>query len=439
MDYIPGDVDMDGEITAGDARLALRRSVQLENYPAGSAQYLACDVDCDGQIMSGDARLILRASVSLEDPSEWKKQGSASNADPVAVTGGYRIAMITDHGDISDQSYNQIIYETCRDFCGDNGIAFTYFRSASDSDADRAAVIASAIAEGCNVIVLPGDAFGPAIRETAGRNPDVYFIALDVSSGDLGGDYQMPSNLYCANYQEELCGFMAGYAAVRLGYTRLGFLGGMAVPSVMRYGYGFVQGADAAAAELKLTDVSVNYAYGNQFYGDADITAAMDAWYQSGTQVVFACGGSIYTSVVDAAKKVEGAKIIGADVDQAAVVAKYAAGEGGSSFDYKDLTVTSAVKGFAPTVKTMLTAVTAGRFGDYGGKAETLGVVSEDPACNYVQLAGSTQFGEGFTVGDYAALVARLLSGASRVSNDITVNAANNATVVTVNDLGNIK
>ena len=360
-------------------------------------------------------------------------------AEPIEVSGDYKVAMVTDYGDITDQSFNQTTYEACKDFCGANGIDFTYFKPASDSDEDRVAMIESAIDEGYNVIVLPGYAFGAAIKETAGPNPDVMFIALDVSSGDLGEDYEVPANLYCAVYQEELCGYMAGYAAVKLGYTKLGFLGGMAVPAVIRYGYGFVQGADAAAAELELTDVAINYAYGNQFFGDADITAAMDTWYQGGTQVVFACGGGIYTSAVDAAKKVEGAKVIGVDVDQAGTIAAYAAGDDGTAADYADLTVTSAMKGLAPTVKTMLTAVVSGNFGEYGGKVDTLGLVSENPDENYVQIAGSTQFGDGFTADDYAALVAKLYSGEVTVSNDISVSAADNATVVTVTDLGNIK
>ena len=368
--------------------------------------------------------------------------GTASDAEPVEpveTDGEYKVAMITDYGDITDQSFNQTTYEACKEFCGANGVDFTYFKPASDSDEDRVAMIESAIDEGYNVVVLPGYAFGAAIKETAGPNPDVVFIALDVSSGDLGEDYVLPANLYCAVYQEELCGYMAGYAAVKLGYTKLGFLGGMAVPAVIRYGYGFVQGADAAAAELELTDVAINYAYGNQFYGDADITAAMDTWYQGGTQVVFACGGGIYTSAVDAAKKVEGAKVIGVDVDQAGTIAAYAAGDDGNAADYADLTVTSAMKGLAPTVKTMLTAVVSGNFGEYGGKVETLGLVSENPDDNYVQIAGSTQFAEGFTADDYAALVAKLFSGEITVNNDIAITAAENATVVTVTDLGNIK
>jgi basic membrane protein A len=221
---------------------------------------------------------------------------------------------------------------------------------------------------------------------------------------------------------------MAGYAAVKLGYTKLGFLGGMAVPAVIRYGYGFVQGVDAAAAELGLTDVVVNYAYGNQFYGDADITAAMDTWYAGGTEVVFACGGGIFTSAAEAAAKVNG-KVIGVDVDQAATIDGLY-GEG--------MTVTSAMKGLAPTVKTMLAAVQNGTF--KGGVVGNLGLVGTDPEANYVQLpSATTQFSDTFTLEDYQALVAAMFNGEITVSNDITVSAADLATVVTVNDLGNLK
>ena len=342
----------------------------------------------------------------------------------------YKVAMITDYGDITDQSFNQTTYEACKAFAEANGVDFQYFKPAGDNTADRVAMIESAVDEGYNVIVMPGYAFGAAIAETAPKFSDVKFIALDVSAGDLGEGFEVPANLYCAVYQEELCGYMAGYAAVKLGYTKLGFLGGMAVPAVVRYGYGFVQGVDAAAAELKLTDVKVNYAYGNQFSGDVDITAAMDTWYQGGTEVVFACGGGIYTSAAEAAAKV-GGKVIGVDVDQKAIIdSKY--GEG--------MTVTSAMKGLAPTVKHMLAEVLAGNFANYGGKIDTLGLVSENPEENYVQIpADSTQFGDGFTADDYTALVAKMFSGEITVSNDITVAAADVAKTITVEDLGNLK
>ena len=154
-----------------------------------------------------------------------------------AETAAYQVAMITDYGDITDQSFNQTTYEACKEFCDAEGLQFEYYKPAGDSTAERVAMVDAAVADGYNVIVMPGYAFAETIKETAELYPDVTFIALDVAQGDLGEDYTLPSNVYCAVYQEELCGYMAGYAAVKLGYTHLGVLGGMAVPAVQRFGY----------------------------------------------------------------------------------------------------------------------------------------------------------------------------------------------------------
>ena len=368
----------------------------------------------------------------------------------------YAVAMITDYGDITDQSFNQTTYEACKAFCEDNGVEFSYFKPAGDNTADRVAMIEKAVDEGYNVIVMPGYAFGGAIVEAAPEFPDVKFIALDVAKGDLleagvakaGESYDYNpdnwdlekyvdmSNVYCAIYQEELCGYMAGYAAVKLGYKNLGFLGGMSVPAVVRYGYGFVQGVDAAAADMGLTDVKVNYIYGGQFFGDADITAVMDTWYQGGTEVVFACGGGIYTSAVDAAKKAN-AKVIGVDVDQAGVIAKYAGVDG--------MTVTSAMKGLYPaTYDTLTDVIVNGNWDKYVGKIATLGLVSgTDPEANYVQIpmGDGTQWSDSFTQDDYKAMVKDMFDGKITVSNNTSsdVSAADFATVITVDDQGSIK
>ena len=375
---------------------------------------------------------------------------------PAENEGAYKVAMITDYGDITDQSFNQTTYEACKAFAEANGVDFQYFKPAGDNTADRVAMIEKAVDEGFNVIVMPGYAFGGAIVEAAPEFPDVKFIALDVAAGDLletavakAGEaydytpenwdlnkYVDMSNVYCAVYQEELCGYMAGYAAVKLGYKNLGFLGGMSVPAVVRYGYGFVQGVDAAAADLGLTDVKVNYIYGGQFFGDADITAVMDTWYQGGTEVVFACGGGIYTSAVDAAKKV-GAKVIGVDVDQAGVIAKYAGVDG--------MTVTSAMKGLYPaTYDTLTDVIVNGNWEKYVGKIETLGLVSgTDPEANYVQIpmGDGTQWSDSFTQDDYKAMVKDMFDGKITVSNNTSsdVSAADFATVITVDDQGSIK
>ena len=397
----------------------------------------------------------LFALTACSDKGNTDPSGTSGSADKPAAS-DYKIAMITDYGDITDQSFNQTTYEACKAFAEDNSIEFSYFKPAGDNTADRVAMIEKAVNDGFNVIVMPGYAFGGAIVEAAPEFPDVKFIALDVAAGDLletavakAGEaydytpenwdlnkYVDMSNVYCAVYQEELCGYMAGYAAVKLGYKNLGFLGGMSVPAVVRYGYGFVQGVDAAAADLGLTDVKLNYIYGGQFFGDADITAVMDTWYQGGTQVVFACGGGIYTSAVDAAKKAN-AKVIGVDVDQAGVIAKYAGVDG--------MTVTSAMKGLYPaTYDTLTDVIVNGNWDKYVGKIETLGLVSgTDPEANYVQIpmGDGTQWSDSFTQDDYKAMVKDMFDGKITVSNNTSsdVSAADFATVITVDDQGSIK
>ncbi len=389
-----------------------------------------------------------------EEPAPAEETEEEEPTEEPADNTEYAVAMITDYGDITDQSFNQTTYEACKAFCEDNGVEFSYFKPAGDNTADRVAMIEKAVDEGYNVIVMPGYAFGGAIVEAAPEFPDVKFIALDVAKGDLleagvakaGESYDYNpdnwdlekyvdmSNVYCAIYQEELCGYMAGYAAVKLGYKSLGFLGGMAVPAVIRYGYGFVQGVDAAAADLGLSDVTVKYVYGGQFFGDADITAVMDTWYAGGTEVVFACGGGIYTSAVDAAKKANG-KVIGVDVDQAGVIANYAGVDG--------LTVTSAMKGLYPaTYDTLNDVIINGNWANYVGQIATLGLVSaDDPEANYVQIpmGEGTQWSDSFTQDDYKAMVADMYNGVITVSNDISKTASDFATVITVDDQGAIK
>ena len=360
-----------------------------------------------------------------------------------AEAGDMKIAMVTDSCDITDQSFNQTTYEACKAWSEENGSEFNYYKPESDSDEARNASVDQAVADGANVIVLPGYMFAATIVEQSEMYPDVKFIAPDVSAGDICEkgvgegytynpddyevtDYYNADNVYCCTYQEEISGYMAGYAAVKLGYKHLGFLGGMSVPAVTRFGYGYVQGVDEAAKELGITsDVELEYVCGGQFYGDADITAYMDTWYGSkGVEVVFACGGGIYTSAAEAAAKVDG-KVIGVDSDQSGIIGE-------------DITVTSAMKGLAPTVKTALDAIKDGSWeSDYAGKIDNLGLISENPEDNYVQLPmETTQWDDNFTVDDYKDLVKKLYNGEIEVSSDIT---AMPETEITVNDYGSIK
>ena len=339
----------------------------------------------------------------------------------------YRVCMITDAGDITDQSFNQTTYEASRDYCKAHHIDFTYKKPDGDTDYARTAMVDVAVAEGYNILVMPGYVFAQTIVDTTFKYPDIKFIVLDMSADDIGAaavgnayyenpsaynvaDYYNTENTYLAVYQEAIPGYLAGYTAVMLGYRHLGFLGGQAVPGVMKYGYGYVQGIDAAAKELGIQDeVTVEYAYGGQFYGSTEITAAMDTWYSNGTEIVFACGGGIFTSAAEAAAKV-GGKMIGVDSDQSPIIDAY--GEG--------MTVTSAMKSLTATVNAILDSIIYDNtWGEHVGKVESLGLVSKDDMSkNYVGLPeDTTQWNANFGKEDYQKLVAEIFDGTIQIDN----------------------
>lgn len=195
-----------------------------------------------------------QASAKAEESGGGGEEASGSDIS---------LAMITDSGDITDQSFNQTTYEACKAWAEANGVDFTYYKPDSDSDEARNASVDQAVAGGANVIMMPGYMFAAAVVAQSDLYPDVKFVALDVSAGDIcekgvgeGYDYNPDNwdvteyyntdNVYCCTYQEEISGYMAGYAAVKLGYKHLGFLGGMSVPAVTRFGYGYVQGINDA-------------------------------------------------------------------------------------------------------------------------------------------------------------------------------------------------
>lgn len=326
--------------------------------------------------------------------------GSASTGTSTgtnAGTGNTDIAFVTDTGNIDDHSFNQYSYEGVTNFAEANGLKYNYFRPTEDTDAARLDAMEQAISDGAKVVVMAGYLFAPSLGEIQERHPDVQFLALDVSTVDLENP---GSNTALITYQEEQAGYLAGYAAVEDGYTKLGFLGGMAVPAVVRYGYGFVQGAEAAAAEMNV-QIDMKYWYSGSFTATDEIKAKMDSWYADGTEVVFACGGGIYSSAISAAEASgTNAKVIGVDVDQST---------DGS------MVITSATKALANSVELALADCmnNGWKWSEaYAGKETKLGAAED---C--VALPMETSRFTTFTQEKYDELYAGLKNGTLVVDN----------------------
>ena len=329
---------------------------------------------------------------------EPAKTDAPAQTDAKVDGGNMKVAFVTDVGNIDDHSFNQYTYEGVTRFSKASGCEVTYYKPSEDTDQSREDAINQAIKDGFKTIVMAGFLFGPACNTCALANPDVNFLALDVSEGDLKAD-TIPANVALVIYKEEQCGYLAGYAAVIDGYEKLGFLGGMSVPAVVRYGQGFVQGANAAAEKLGKT-VEIKYWYSGSFAPTDEIASKMDTWYAEGTQVVFACGGGIYLSCLTAAEANNGL-MIGVDVDQS---------------NESEVIITSAMKALSNSVLLSLTkcAENGWKWPEaYAGKCQSLGAESD---C--VGLPMETSKFKTFTKENYDELFKGIVDGSIKIDNN---------------------
>lgn len=301
--------------------------------------------------------------------------------------GSYQIAMVTDVGQLKDGSFNEFTWNGCKKYAVDNEKSYKYYQPANGNaatDADRIKAMTDACEAGAEVLVTPGFLQETALKEVVPQYPEVQFVFID--GWDMGFD-----NLIGVSYQEEQAGYLAGYAAVKEGYTSLGFSGGGggANPACIRYGYGYAQGANAAAAEDGITvEMRYSWDFGETFSASQDLQAMLSGWYNAGTEVIFMCGGSMFNSGT-AAAEAEEADIIGVDVDQSPL---------------SDTVVTSALKGLdASVIKTLTDFYTGGEL--LKGRS-VLGAADDA-----VGLPVDSWSLENWSVEDYEALFAKIKSG----------------------------
>lgn len=313
---------------------------------------------------------------------------------------GYKVAVVTDVGQLNDGGFNQGTYEGAVAFAESNGLTYKYYQPANGSDAtddDRIAAFRQAIDGGAEIIVCPGYLQAAALETVAKEAPDVKFVWVD--GWTIGLD-----NVTAISYHEEESGFFAGYAAVKDGYTSLGgtFGGGGTNAACNRFAYGYVQGIQAAALELDETvDVTISFLYGSAFSASTELQTQIAGWYNNGVQVVFSCGGSMLQSVKAAAAETADGKIIGVDVDQA--------GE-------SDRVITSAYKGLATSVELVLTEWQDGNWDT--GLADTLSNLGCAEGATGLPTTESSWRFNSFTVEEYEAIVTQVGAGDIVISSD---------------------
>ena len=339
------------------------------------------------------------------EPTEAPAEEPATvNADDIEDTmtsadGKYEVAFVTDVGQLKDKSFNQGTWNGVKLYANENGLSYKYYQPANGdqaTDDDRYDAMKAAAENGAKVVVCAGFLQATALEQAAKDYPEVKFVFIDGWSLGL-------ENVAAIAFQEEQCGYLAGYAAVMEGYTRLGFCGGGGGTNdaCCRYGYGYVQGAEAAAA-VKGVNVAMNYTwlYGASFQASPELQTLASGWYENGTEVIFSCGGSIFDSIT-AAAAANDAYVIGVDVDQ--------------SFS-SDTVITSALKGIGEAAYLALTAAYDGTWAEnYGNQCVTMGA-----AQGAVGLPVDTWSLENWSVEEYEDMFQKIVSGEIAIDNDFS-------------------
>ena len=351
-----------------------------------AASLSACGSSNSG---SGSTTAAPAETTTAAEAKATEAETTADTAVKSETSDGYELALVTDLGTIDDKSFNQGAWEGMKKYAEENGISYKYYQPQEGTTDSYLETIGLAIEGGAKLVVCPGFIFEEPVYLAQDQYKDVHFILLDGEphSGDYS-EYRTEANVMPILFQEDEPGFLAGYAAVKDGYTKLGFLGGMAVPAVIRYGYGFAEGADYAANEMGVDGIEIMYNYTGAFAATPEAQSMAASWYQNGTEVIFGCGGAVGNSVMAAAEE-KSAKVIGVDVDQ--------------SYE-SDTVVTSAMKQLSVSVYDGVRDFYAGSFP--GGKTSIFSAKNDG-----IGLPMETSKFTKFTQADYDAVYAQLKDG----------------------------
>ncbi|MBO4868550.1 MAG: BMP family ABC transporter substrate-binding protein [Clostridia bacterium] len=227
----------------------------------------------------------------------------------------YDLVLITDSGQVTDRGYNQSVWEGMCAYCVEKNIDCRYFVPSGSDTESLLVSLRGAADDGAKTIVAAGSCFEEAVLIAAKEYPDVKFILLDGKPKDRNTPFPMiPVNLASVTFSSEQSGYLAGYAAVSDGFTKIGVMYGLPTDDISAYTYGFLQGAENAAALLG-AGVEVTYhCTGDTLENDANEQTAT-LMYAGGTELIFACGGALEKSVIKAAEKEKG-YVIGSDTDK---------------------------------------------------------------------------------------------------------------------------
>lgn len=317
--------------------------------------------------------------------------------DPtVTPAGGETIALVTGASG-TESGADAMLWQGVQTFASAYGYTATTQTAEGDSSADVETALRTAAESGAKLIICRGDAAATALYRIQESYPDVHYLLFDDEPhNDDYSAYKTANLVHCVLFQEEQAGYLAGYAAVIDGYTSLGFVGAREIPGIVRYGTGFLQGAEAAAEQQGET-VNLKFWFADTYDENDAVTQRMADWYNGGVSLIFVSGGTLYKGAAQAAEQT-GGKVMAGDTNVT---------------ELSDSILASAVKCYNAAVQRQLYEFfTAGSWSTQNaGQTERVGITNAE-----VALESDTSWRlDSFTLDDYRSLYEDLRTSVKRV------------------------
>ncbi len=302
-----------------------------------------------------------------------------------AAEDALKIGMMTDAGTIDDKSFNQGTWEGLVRASKELGIKEQYVRPGGESTQDYITANDNLVMAGNQMIIAPGFKFEEAIGTLQKDNPDVKYVMLDAEplvGKDADGNpiYDVADNTVSIFFAEEQAGFIAGVAAALQTQTgKVGFIGGMTIPPVARFGAGYVAGVAYANATYNTTVEVAEFLYEGTFTTPANGQIIAGGMYDKGIDIIFVSAGGTGNGVIDEAKKRgeagEEVFVIGVDDDQY---------DQGIMSNGKSIILTSAMKNVSEVAFQTIEDFQNGEFAGgqtliFNAENDSVGIPAENP------------------------------------------------------------
>ena len=294
--------------------------------------------------------IIISTSISLVACSSHK---GGSETNEATATSSFKVGMLIDSGTIDDKSFNQGTWEGILAYTDEHSnVSGQYVQPTGETTADYLSAADNLILAGHDIVIAPGYKFEEAITELQEMNPDISFVILD------GEPSSLAKNTTAIYFAEHEAGFLAGIAAALQSNTgKIGFVGGMKIPAVERFGWGYLAGVAYANKHYDTEVEVVDYQYQGTFYDVQAGQMIASGMYDKGIDIIFSAAAAVGNGVINEAKARtevgEECYVIGVDVDQY---------EEGLMVDGKSVILTSAIKCIDTAIYEILTAYGEGYF-----------------------------------------------------------------------------